>query len=675
MKRDSTTQSGGQTPEPQSHVQRSLEHEEGATSSRYSREDEQALDKKMKPQEVSSEKRHSQQDHSQKVSQMLQTKQRSQKESPFEKRCPPSCDNVIKDIHAGLRKSDKIEDDYRVGMSNFWANEFNRESIRQESTDFIENNLPSGFEKEGLKSGTNLEASISLGGQSDDIDSTTVSGNTLLDQNHCRGAYAHAGSGVQERRATLNEELRATLGGEATDEREGTTDPSSELHNPAHNFSDSLAKAKMINNAETVFLAEDVQHDNSRKLSFFAALVVVCVAVLLTTGLLAMRSRDNECSESDICCNPVEKLNVFEKCSCFNSSFSAYDELSERGLVVYENQIDLLQNTSRWTTFVSDEDSERSSCEPVNQILLHFGLQEGFGLTPDVIEAVPMDVVISVIAFTATFVELDGPHWTNNDKWGDTPVLCDWYGIGCLFVDVPHELTLPNNGLSGTIPPFLALVPELRDIDLSQNQITGTIPSEFGSMAPLRSLQLSELNLAGEIPWGLGNLSRLGILDLHLNGLSGTLPSEIFEMRALREFDGSSNMLSGSFPNTTYSASQLAILRVNNNRLTGSLPEEIQNLSSLELLNLGRNDFSGTIPEFLGRMPLLQFVNFFESGLTGSIPETFCEQSETRGRVRLIVDCQIIGQCSCCSSVGTIDALVTLECGEEIPFFTLDAEY
>ena len=58
---------------------------------------------------------------------------------------------------------------------------------------------------------------------------------------------------------------------------------------------------------------------------------------------------------------------------------------------------------------------------------------------------------------------------------------------------------LSRNQLSGGIPPSLANMQQLRDLNLGQNSFNGTIPSQFGSMLELKYLRFSRNRLSGKL--------------------------------------------------------------------------------------------------------------------------------------------------------------------------------
>ncbi|MBA0696182.1 hypothetical protein Goari_002758 [Gossypium aridum] len=85
-------------------------------------------------------------------------------------------------------------------------------------------------------------------------------------------------------------------------------------------------------------------------------------------------------------------------------------------------------------------------------------------------------------------------------------------------------------------------------IDLSCNRLTGTIPPGLGNLSEIRGLNLSHNNLTGAIPSTFSKLKQIESLDLSYNNLTGRIPSELTEMTTLEVFSVAHNNLSGPIP-------------------------------------------------------------------------------------------------------------------------------
>ena len=237
-----------------------------------------------------------------------------------------------------------------------------------------------------------------------------------------------------------------------------------------------------------------------------------------------------------------------------------------------------------------------------------------------------------------------GADWTDDENWLSGRPLGEWNGVETDDNGRVVALRLPQNNLSGTIPPQLGNFGQLRELalarnlltgpippqlgnlsnlsqlDLNGNQLTGSIPSELGNLSNLLQLFLYSNGLTGPIPPELGNLSRLLALGLGLNGLTGPIPPELGNLSNLSALYLDWNELTGSIPSGLAKLSRLSQLILSENRLTGSIPRWLGNLSGLARLSLSGNELTGRIPAGLGSLRSLSELSLSGNLLTGSIP-------------------------------------------------------
>ena len=135
------------------------------------------------------------------------------------------------------------------------------------------------------------------------------------------------------------------------------------------------------------------------------------------------------------------------------------------------------------------------------------------------------------------------------------------------------NISLPNSGLTGPIPPEIGLLENLINIKLKYNDLTGEIPPE------------------------IGNLYNLETLELQFNDLSGTLPSGLWDLTNLRQLRLQKNQFVGDISPQLGNLTELTHLYLYGNQFSGSIPAEIGNLSNIFKLHLNNNQFSGLIPE------------------------------------------------------------------------------
>ncbi len=227
-------------------------------------------------------------------------------------------------------------------------------------------------------------------------------------------------------------------------------------------------------------------------------------------------------------------------------------------------------------------------------------------------------------SLSALYVATGGDEWTRNDHWDITTVpneeaLALWFGV-FLNQGWLYQLALPNNNLTGSLPPELGNLSELQVLWLSDNSLTGPLPPEIGNLSQLQGLYLYKNSLTGSIPSELGKLSELQELQLFGNSLTGPLPAEIGNLSQLQVLWMDGNSLTGPLPPEIGNLSQLQVLYLYKNSLTGPIPSEIGNLSELRRLSLHSNSLTGPLPPELGNLSQLQVLYLDGNRLAGSIP-------------------------------------------------------
>ena len=183
-----------------------------------------------------------------------------------------------------------------------------------------------------------------------------------------------------------------------------------------------------------------------------------------------------------------------------------------------------------------------------------------------------------------------------------------------------RELTLPFNQLSGPIPAELGFLRSLESLRLDNNELSGAIPAELGSLGQLEELALYENELSGAIPGELGLLRRLQHLVLNGNHLSGPIPAELGLLTNLQEMTLRHNQLSGPIPAELGFLRSLESLRLDNNQLSGAIPVELGALENLRRLHLQNNQLSEPIPMELGRLENLLYLELANNRLSGEMP-------------------------------------------------------
>ncbi|MDE2783399.1 MAG: Ig-like domain-containing protein [Gemmatimonadota bacterium] len=212
-----------------------------------------------------------------------------------------------------------------------------------------------------------------------------------------------------------------------------------------------------------------------------------------------------------------------------------------------------------------------------------------------------------------------GRLWRRSTRWLSSAPLAEWHGVVANAAGRIVELRLGNNLLSGSIPPELRELSQLRFLDLAANDLSGSIPTGLADLGHLESLSLRANRLTGDIPPELGKLSELRVLDLGFNQLSGSIPTELSGLTRLERLDLGRNRLAGEVPQELARLANLSRLNLEINLLSGPVPPALGGLSGLVSLNLSWNQFSGSIPSELAEISAIETILLANNHLTGRI--------------------------------------------------------
>lgn len=247
-------------------------------------------------------------------------------------------------------------------------------------------------------------------------------------------------------------------------------------------------------------------------------------------------------------------------------------------------------------------------------------------------------------ALSAFYEATGGNWWVKRDNWCTDRPLSEWYGVVVADGRV-KELNLPENALSGRIPPEIGDLTSLRVINLKNNWITGVLPDVFERLVKLQKLDLSGNAMEGNLPRSMGNLSQLRQLFLSQNYFTGRLPDTFVNLvsleeihasnaglmgsvsvvpegsPALRVIDLSLNEFTGGIPDAVYGLSQLRELKMGGNPISGIISFEVGNLTKLTRLDLSSTRISGELPSTIGRLTQLKELDLHEARMSGALPE------------------------------------------------------
>eukprot|EP00245_Coleochaete_scutata_P008908 TRINITY_DN2820_c0_g1_i1.p1 TRINITY_DN2820_c0_g1~~TRINITY_DN2820_c0_g1_i1.p1 ORF type:complete len:372 (+),score=35.66 TRINITY_DN2820_c0_g1_i1:213-1328(+) len=163
-------------------------------------------------------------------------------------------------------------------------------------------------------------------------------------------------------------------------------------------------------------------------------------------------------------------------------------------------------------------------------------------------------------------------------------------------------LDLSDYQLSGSIPPQLCSLTNLRELYLSVNLLSGCIPPQLSALTNLTELHLYYNRLSGSIPPQLSALTNLRVLSLHNNQLSGSIPPQLSTLTNLTVLSLSCNQLSGNIPPQLSALTNLTKLCLCKNRLSGIIPPQLSALTKLKVLSLHSNQLHGSFPPQLSAL-------------------------------------------------------------------------
>ncbi|KAL6201305.1 hypothetical protein ACLB2K_025019 [Fragaria x ananassa] len=182
------------------------------------------------------------------------------------------------------------------------------------------------------------------------------------------------------------------------------------------------------------------------------------------------------------------------------------------------------------------------------------------------------------------------------------------------------NIILRGQDLAGVLPPSIAKLPYLTQIDFTRNILSGNIPSEWGS-TKLEYMNLETNMFNGTVPPELGNLVNLQNLIISTNNLTGVLPVNLTSLSKLAELRISSKNFTGKIPDYFQSWNQLTQLEIQASGLQGPIPSSISVLRNLTELRIRDLNGGGSVFPDLSNMTSLQRLMLRSCNLNGSIPD------------------------------------------------------
>lgn len=206
------------------------------------------------------------------------------------------------------------------------------------------------------------------------------------------------------------------------------------------------------------------------------------------------------------------------------------------------------------------------------------------------------------------------PHWIGDD----------WTKL--------EELALASNLFSGTIPPSMAALRDLKTLSLSDNDFDGPVNVLWG-ITQMQFLYLEGNAFTGKVDsFFCRDMEKLVQLDISSNVFSGSMPFHLLQHSSLEVLDISDNELVGTIPEISEINRNLRFLAMADNLFAGSIPQSISKLEDLHHLDLTGNDLNGDIPESLSQLAKLSYLFLSENPdfQPGPVPEFLRNMQELR---------------------------------------------
>jgi len=163
-------------------------------------------------------------------------------------------------------------------------------------------------------------------------------------------------------------------------------------------------------------------------------------------------------------------------------------------------------------------------------------------------------------ATTSAYIDEGANPWLGNSHE------CTWYGVRCESM-IPFTaftvtgLDITFFGVGGILPREMALLENLKEIDLHGNDLQGVIP-----------------HLA------VVNWKKMETLKLNMNGFFGNLLKEMSNMKNMKELILFGNYFAGTIPRELQKMRKLEVIDLYANQLTGRIPSELASLPKLTKL-------------------------------------------------------------------------------------------
>jgi hypothetical protein len=211
----------------------------------------------------------------------------------------------------------------------------------------------------------------------------------------------------------------------------------------------------------------------------FGAGVGVAVALLVTgddknTDSAAVG--DDNFIAGEVSCESVvdaASLDPFRQCECFERI----------GMKEYvQEAYDALRTSSLIADNLENSNLSSDSCEAENIALVSVATnvesRKNRGL------ATSSKEILTYFSLSVLYTTLEGPGWTNHERWLSDLTPCIWGGVTCEDGTIV-SLAMSNNYVRGTLDSRIGLLFDLKRLDLSYNGIEGSIPLDLWKLPNL----------------------------------------------------------------------------------------------------------------------------------------------------------------------------------------------
>ncbi|XP_068640979.1 probable LRR receptor-like serine/threonine-protein kinase At1g07650 [Aristolochia californica] len=188
-------------------------------------------------------------------------------------------------------------------------------------------------------------------------------------------------------------------------------------------------------------------------------------------------------------------------------------------------------------------------------------------------------------------------------------------------------MALMGNRLSGPFPKIVTKINTLHNLSLESNFFTGPLPPELGRLIKLEKLVLSANGFTGALPASMANLTALTDVRINGNNFSGKIPNFIGKWTELEKLHMQGCSLEGPIPSIISELTKLADLRISDIIGRVEFPR-LERMDSLKILILRNCSIQGNIPEYVGELMKLKNLDLSFNNLVGKLPRSFAQLSK-----------------------------------------------